>query len=284
MVDDQDSPARLDQPPGSRGSQQPAPRDDHVPLVPPGTLYRVDSAPAGRSHRARDAVLADGVDLQRATREEEPGCEAYCLSADPTIDTRLVVHELWRDEASLAAHFEHPYFHEMRVVFHRFPRAGGDVKKYRCDLSEPVHDDTGTVRADFFTAPQMDDRQAIVDLVGTYCRVVDSGDFGELRNVFTRDATAELGGFGQTGIEEICDRLSEALGRFVSWEHHVDNHEVSIEGDAATARCAVHAVHVRPAGEHPPTYDVRGTYEDKLVRTAGGWRITHRSLVVTSRT
>jgi len=101
---------------------------------------------------ARDTVLAEGAALQEATRNEEPGCQAYCLSADPTLDTRVLVHERWQDQASLAAHFEHPYFHEMRTVFHRFERTGGEVRKYRCDLSEPVHDDTGTVRADFFTA------------------------------------------------------------------------------------------------------------------------------------
>ena len=29
---------------------------------------------------------------------------------------------------------------------------GTDTKKYRCDLSEPVYDETFTPRADFFTA------------------------------------------------------------------------------------------------------------------------------------
>lgn len=100
----------------------------------------------------RDAVLAGGVELQRATRAEEPGCEAYSFSADATIDTRVVIYELWQTEAALAAHFEHPYFQEMRTVFHRFTRAGGEVRKYRCDLSEPIYDDMGTARADFFTA------------------------------------------------------------------------------------------------------------------------------------
>ena len=101
---------------------------------------------------ARDGVLAAGADLQAATRAEEPGCEAYCMSADPVIDTRVLVHEIWADEASLAAHFEHPYFTQMRAVFHRFERTGGEVRKFRCDLSEPMHDPEGNVRADFFTA------------------------------------------------------------------------------------------------------------------------------------
>ena len=101
---------------------------------------------------ARDAILEAGADLQRATRKDEPGCEAYCFSADPTDDGRIRVHELWADEAALTAHFEHANFVAMREVFHLFPRTGGEVRKYRCDLSEPVNDDDGTYRADFFTA------------------------------------------------------------------------------------------------------------------------------------
>ena len=100
----------------------------------------------------RDAVLAAGAALQQTTREQEPGCSAYCFSADPVVDTRVRVYELWDDQASLAAHFEHPNYHQMREVFGRFERTGGEVKKYRCDLSEPVYDETRTVRADFFTA------------------------------------------------------------------------------------------------------------------------------------
>jgi quinol monooxygenase YgiN len=101
---------------------------------------------------ARDAILDAGAALQQATRDDEPGCAAYCFSADPVVDTRILVYELWEDQAALAAHFEHPNYHEMREVFHRFPRTGGDVRKYRCDLSEPVYDETGTIRPDFFTA------------------------------------------------------------------------------------------------------------------------------------
>ncbi len=128
------------------------------------------------------------------------------------------------------------------------------------------------------------DRQAIIDLAVAYGRAVDAGDFDGLRDLFTADATAELGGSGQNGIDEICDRLSSALGRFVRWEHHLDDHEVTLDGDTATRPGArSHAIHERPPGESPTVYTVVGTYEDRLARTAAGWRIIHRSLVVTHR-
>ena len=127
------------------------------------------------------------------------------------------------------------------------------------------------------------DRGAIVGLARTYCSVVDAGAFERLRELFVTDATAELGGSGQRGIDEIIGRLEVALGRFESWEHSIGDHEVTIEGDRATARCELRAVHVLPPGGDVATDTVVGFYEDSLVRTAQGWRIAHRRLVVTDR-
>ncbi|WP_419945009.1 putative quinol monooxygenase [Candidatus Poriferisodalis sp.] len=100
----------------------------------------------------RDRAVELGRPLQQATRDDEPGCLAYCFSADPCIDTRVLVYELWADEASLAAHFEHPNYFNMRATLGDCGIVGADNNKYRCDLREPVYDDTRTPRADFFTA------------------------------------------------------------------------------------------------------------------------------------
>ena len=102
--------------------------------------------------RRRDEALAKARPLQQKTRDEEPGCLAYVFSADPCVEGRLVVHELWRDEASLAAHFQHPNYFNMRDALGAIGLKGADNKKYRVDLSEPVYDETRTPRADFFTA------------------------------------------------------------------------------------------------------------------------------------
>jgi hypothetical protein len=51
-----------------------------------------------------------------------------------------------------------------------------------------------------------------------------------------------------------------------------------IEGDAARARTYLQAQHVRlgTAPERHLTFG--GVYDDELVRTTEGWRITHRTL------
>lgn len=127
------------------------------------------------------------------------------------------------------------------------------------------------------------DERAIVELTRAYGRALDDGRYELLRDVFTADATAGLGGSGQVGVDQIIDRVSSALAAFDRCEHHLGNHRVEVTGDTAAAHCSVRALHMRPAGETPPVYTVVGTYEDRLVRTDSGWRIAHRDLVVTTR-
>jgi len=104
--------------------------------------------------RRRDEALDKARVLQQKTRDEEPGCLAYVFSADPCVEGRLVVHELWQDEASLAAHFEHQNYLNMRAALGAIGLRGADNRKYRVDLSEPVYDKAFKPRADFFTAKE----------------------------------------------------------------------------------------------------------------------------------
>ena len=123
------------------------------------------------------------------------------------------------------------------------------------------------------------DHQAIVELTATYCWALDEKAFDRLRHVFLPDATAQLGSSSQRGIDEIIDRVSTTLARFEGSQHMVSTHLIEVDGDTATCRCYLYAQHVRPVGDEPPLLAVGGRYEDRLVRTADGWRIAHRTLV-----
>ena len=102
------------------------------------------------SREARDGAVAASVGLQRSTRDDEPGCLAYSFAADPVDPTVVQVYELWTDERSLAAHFEHSNYTAMRAILREFPRSGQSVTaKYRVDAREPVYAPDGTPRAAF---------------------------------------------------------------------------------------------------------------------------------------
>ena len=100
----------------------------------------------------RDALVVASAPLQQATRDEEPGCLSYCFAADPVDGRRIQIYELWADQGSLAAHFEHPNYRNMRAVLNGAKPRAVSTAKYRCDLTEPVYDDSRAPRADFFTA------------------------------------------------------------------------------------------------------------------------------------
>jgi quinol monooxygenase YgiN len=102
------------------------------------------------SPAVRDSAVAESVDLQRSTRNDEPGCLAYVFAADPADPTVVQVYELWTDEASLAAHFEHPNYTAMRQLLRRHERSGtSSTAKYRIDRSAPVYGPDGVPSASF---------------------------------------------------------------------------------------------------------------------------------------
>ncbi|MDJ0851985.1 MAG: putative quinol monooxygenase [Myxococcota bacterium] len=98
----------------------------------------------------RDAAVVAAAPLLEPTREQD-GCIAYVWCADPTEKGRIWVYERWRDEPSLAAHLAGPHYRGMLATIGAHGLRGVDVAKHRVALSEPVYDDQGKPRADFFT-------------------------------------------------------------------------------------------------------------------------------------
>lgn len=81
----------------------------------------------------------------------EPGCRAYAWSLDPLTPGRVHVFEEWDSRAALAGHFRDASYTGMRDHLANYGLRGSSVRKYRFDCAEPVYDESGTPRADFFT-------------------------------------------------------------------------------------------------------------------------------------
>ena len=111
-------------------------------------------------------VIAGSIDLDPALREEalakgkpfidgaltQRGCRHYTWTPDPFDKGRIWVYELWEDEEALASHFQNHHYADMGGNLGQHGITGSEISKFRVDLEEPVYDDTGTPRADFFTA------------------------------------------------------------------------------------------------------------------------------------
>jgi quinol monooxygenase YgiN len=97
-------------------------------------------------------ALAAAAPFIRPVREWD-GCLDYAWNADGIEPGRVYIYERWADEASFAAHLAGENYRNMRAHMGQYGAQAAEVLKYRIDLAEPVYDDTGTARADFFTDP-----------------------------------------------------------------------------------------------------------------------------------
>ena len=99
----------------------------------------------------RDRLVASTIDLQRATREEEPGCVVYTIAADPVDPGRISIVELWESAEALGAHFEHPNFFATGAAMRAEPRLGGSAVKYRIDAADAIRDPDGKASTTFWS-------------------------------------------------------------------------------------------------------------------------------------
>ena len=129
------------------------------------------------------------------------------------------------------------------------------------------------------TAQMLADRAAIVDLTHRYCWALDTHDWEDLDSVFTQDACGDLLA-DVVGREAIKTRVRTALTPLHQTQHLVANHQIILNGDAATCRCYLQAQHVRVKDAGGDNFIIAGRYEDELLRTPDGWRISFRRLVV----
>lgn len=120
------------------------------------------------------------------------------------------------------------------------------------------------------------DHLAIIDVAVAYTWALDTKQIEHLRSVFAPDATADLRGVECVGVDAIIARIGGSILRLDRTQHLVGNHQVRIDGDTATHRCQLQSQHVREGVEGGANYIVGGYYDDRLVRTPDGWRISHR--------
>lgn len=119
------------------------------------------------------------------------------------------------------------------------------------------------------------DREDIVDVLIRYATGIDSRDWPLFRTVFTDECTLDYGEIGTwngvAAVTEFMDRAHAAAGHTM---HRLSNHAIAITGDTATARTYVDGLIM--AADNNSGVNAVGFYDDELVRTPEGWRISRR--------
>jgi quinol monooxygenase YgiN len=83
----------------------------------------------------------------------EEGCIAYSWTQDHLTPGRVWVYEEWTTSEALDAHLNTDWYRNMGAHIGSFSMKPLEkpIKKYRVDLEEPVYDETGVARGQFFT-------------------------------------------------------------------------------------------------------------------------------------
>jgi enoyl-CoA hydratase len=127
------------------------------------------------------------------------------------------------------------------------------------------------------------DRDQIQELLFAYCRYADVNDPAGLATCFTEDCVARYGpGPPSIGSEARRLQAERDLALFDATSHHLSNVSIEhLDSDRAGAESVFYAWH-RLAGSEE-VWELWGRYRDVLMRTADGWRIAERTLLMTDQ-
>jgi hypothetical protein len=124
---------------------------------------------------------------------------------------------------------------------------------------------------------ELSDRLEIQDLITAYSYAVDFHQFDDLDDIFAAEGVLDLTATGGIAgpVAEVKRWLAAVLPTFAGHQHLVATSQVTLAGDAATARSICHNPMWFADPARPPLF-VGLWYLDDFVRTDAGWRIARR--------
>jgi hypothetical protein len=130
------------------------------------------------------------------------------------------------------------------------------------------------------TPEEAADHAEIAQLHQRYFRAMDTWDYSLLDSVFSPDARlryAALQG-ADTSFREMVPTFRSFNRHFSFMQHMAGQLLIELSGDAARTRQTLRAIHVQTTHSGAENeWVIYGVYDDRLARTAAGWRITERS-------
>jgi hypothetical protein len=119
----------------------------------------------------------------------------------------------------------------------------------------------------------MSDIERITDVIVRYATGIDMRDWNLFRTCFTEDCKFD---YGPLGVWEGAEFITQYMMLAHSGPslHRLTNIAINVDGNAAKARTYVDALVFGPVSWL--CAQMTGYYEDDLINTADGWKITQR--------
>lgn len=120
-----------------------------------------------------------------------------------------------------------------------------------------------------------EDRQDIAEVLLRYATGIDRRDWSVFRSAFTADCELDYGEIGTwNGVDAVTDFMEQSHAMAGHTMHRLTNQVITVNGDRAEARTYVDGLIM--AADNGSGVNAVGFYDDDLVRSAEGWRITRR--------
>ena len=123
----------------------------------------------------------------------------------------------------------------------------------------------------------MDDVTAIQQLLNAYTEAASRSDWTTVASCFTEDAIWETPAGKIAGRDDAIAKMKELVGGFDYIVQLNAPGVITVSGDTATARSVI-----RECGKlkgQDVAMEFLAHYNDEIVRTADGWKFTHRVFV-----
>ena len=137
------------------------------------------------------------------------------------------------------------------------------------NLSQPQHDQLVDLL----------EKQAITEVLLSYCRAVDRADLDLLRSCYHADATEDHGGTFCGPASAYVDMLAPILPRSAPMSHSSSNILIALDGDRALVESHILAfARLKKAGEKFDTLTLARAI-DRFEKRDGQWKIAARRMV-----
>jgi len=125
---------------------------------------------------------------------------------------------------------------------------------------------------------EREDQQDIAAVLLCYATGIDRRDWQLFRTVFTDDCELDYGEIGSfKGVDAVTEFMQQAHAMAGHTMHRLTNQVIAVDGDTAEARTYVDALIM--LSDNSSGVNAAGFYDDELVRTDDGWRVTRRHFV-----
>ncbi len=123
------------------------------------------------------------------------------------------------------------------------------------------------------------DKQAITELIHTYCNAADRHDYDLMRTLYHDDATDDHGAFFKGLAMEFIDRLPEIQAPMKILHHNITTLNIALDGDYGEGEVYVLAFHQVATEDEPVDLLIGGRYFDRYEKRDGAWKFSERAVV-----